>query len=68
MNFPAVVSRVYMLLPSEEERVDATFAQALALLVVFFVAETFCRAGVYPLAYMACAGRAPAVEPEADHE
>ena len=66
--FPAVVSRMYPDLPSEEERVDATFAQALALLVVFFVAETFCRAGVYPLAYMACAGRAPAVEPEADDQ
>ena len=66
--FPALVSRMYMRLPSAEERVEATFAQALAFLVVFFVAETFCRAGVYPLAYMACAGRAPAVEPEADHE
>ena len=66
--FPTLVSAMYLALPSEEERVDATFAQALALLVVFFVAETFCRAGVYPLAYLACAGRAPAVEPEADHE
>ena len=68
VNFPGFVSRMYLFLPSEEERVDATFAQALALLVVFFVAETFCRAGVYPLAYMACAGRAPAVKPEADYE
>ena len=66
--FPAVVSAMYLSLPSEEERVDATFAQALVFLVLFFVAETFCRAGVYPLAYLACAGRAPAVEPEANHE
>ena len=65
---PSEVSDMYRYLPSEEERVDATFAQALALLVLFFVAETFCRAGVYPLAYMACAGRAAAVEPEADDE
>ena len=68
VNFPALVSEMFSLLPSEEERVEATFAQALMLLVVFFVAETFCRAGVYPLAYLACAGRAPAVEPVADEE
>ena len=38
------------------------------LLVLFFVANIFCRAVVYPLASMACAGRAPAVEPEAGDE
>ena len=48
--------------------VEATFEQAVALLVFFFVANIFCRAVVYPLASMACAGRAPAVEPEADGE
>ena len=68
VSFPAIVSYMYLRLPSEDERVEATFAQALALLVVFFLAETFCRAGVYPLAYLACAGRAPAVQPEADDE
>ena len=44
------------------------FEQALVLLVLFFVANIFCRAVVYPLASRACAGRAPAVEPEADGE
>ena len=66
--FPAVVSGMYLYLPSEEERVDATFTQALTFLVLFFVANIVCRAVVYPLASMACAGRAPAVEPEADGE
>ena len=50
------------------ETVEATFEQALALLVLFFVANIVCRAVVYPLASMACAGRAPAVEPEAGDE
>ena len=66
--YPATVSDTYKSLPSEDETVEATFEQALALLVVFFVANIFCRAVVYPLASMACAGRAPAVEPEADDE
>ena len=57
-----------MRLPSEDERVEATFAQAFALLVLFFLANIVCRAVVYPLASMACAGRAPAVEPVADEE
>ena len=68
VNFPALVSDMHSYLPSEEERVEATFAQALVLLVVFFVANIFCRAGVYPLAYMVCAGRAPSVKPEADDQ
>ena len=55
-------------MPSEDETVEATFEQALVLLVLFFIANIFCRALVYPLASMACAGRAPAVEPEADDQ
>ena len=55
-------------MPSEDETVEATFEHAIAMLVFFFVANIFCRAVVYPLASMACAGRAPAVEPEADDE
>ena len=66
--YPAVVSRMYRLLPSEDETVEATFEQALTLLVLFFLVNIFCRAVVYPLASMACAGRAPAVEPVADEE
>ena len=66
--YPAAVSRYYMYLPPADETVEATFEQAVALLVFFFVANIFCRAVVYPLASMACAGRAPAVEPEADGE
>ena len=66
--YPAIVSHRYRSLPSEDEAVEATFEQALVLLVLFFVANIFCRAVVYPLASMACAGRAPAVEPEADDE
>ena len=66
--YPATVSDTYKSLPSEDETVEATFEQALVLLVLFFVANIFCRAVVYPLASMACAGRAPAVEPEADGE
>ena len=50
------------------ERVEATFAQALALLVLFLLANIACRAVVYPLASMAYAGCEPAVKPEADGE
>ena len=66
--YPAVVSHLYRNLPSEDEAVEATFEQALVLLVVFFVANIVFRAVVYPLASLACAGRAPAVEPEAEDE
>ena len=66
--YPATVSDTYKSLPSEDETVEATFEQALVLLVLFFVANIVCRAVVYPLASMACAGRAPAVEPEAEDE
>ena len=66
--YPAIVSDMYRELPSEDETVEATFEQALTLLVLFFLVNIFCRAVVYPLASMACAGRAPAVEPVADEE
>ena len=66
--YPAVVSALYLRLPPADETVEATFEQALAFLVLFFVANIFCRAVVYPLASMACAGPAPAVEPVADEE
>ena len=68
LYFPAMVSAIYRRLPSEEERVEATFAQALALLGLFFVASIFIRAVVYPLASRVCAGRATAVEPDTDYE
>ena len=70
--YPAVVSTYHRELPSEDEAVEATFEQALAFLVMFFIANIVCRAVVYPLASMACAGRetahAVAVKPEADDE